>query len=208
MTKSTFLIGFYFVIFAIFPAQLFAKNVTDTISEIVPQICKSFCEPWVSAVGDCVTNANANYSASINTKDLASFQFLGDLTILSSCACSATAVQASELCLACASRNICIQPALNMQDYFMICQDPINNGWEVFKRYHKDIDSCEANSTENQSPSDVESTDPVSETDTLSTDTLSDISSDISTPSSTETPCYTTHTTYMAARRPPRTYIN
>src|SRR6478609_3344816 len=127
---------------ALFAIGASAANVTEMAMNVIPEVCKSDCSQWVTVVGDCVTNLNANFSASINSGDLSSWQFSGDASGIPTCLCSAEAVQASSTCLTCASESLCLTPALTMQDYHMVCQDPVTNGWSVFRRYHPALDTC------------------------------------------------------------------
>ncbi|CAM6054138.1 unnamed protein product [Sphagnum tenellum] len=131
-----------------------ATNITETVNGIIPNSCKSDCQQWVSSVGDCITNLNETFSASINTGNLSSWQFSGNLSDIASCLCAATAVQSSQTCLSCASDNLCISPAFSMQDYSMVCNNPMY-ALQIFKRYHPNIGagSCSASSSSSVSGS-------------------------------------------------------
>jgi len=130
--------------------------------------CKDACSQWVSIVGTCVGNLNMTVTASINSSDLSSWNFDGDLSGIPNCLCSGEAIQASQSCLDCGSRSLCIQPALTMQDYSQVCQSP-SNAWGIFSRYHSSIASCIENggtATEQptETPSESSSSEQPSET--------------------------------------------
>lgn len=178
------------VLAAIAPAL--AANITEVVTGILPSQCSDQCNQWVSTVGDCITNLNANFSASVNTGDVSSWNFEGDLSAIPPCFCSAEAVQASESCLSCASENLCVTPALTMQDYSMVCQDP-KNAWSIFRRYHPNInpDSCSSETeSPTESPSATESpteSPSATESPTETTESPTDTESSTETESPTET---------------------
>lgn len=123
-----------------------AWNITETYDHVSGP-CKTECDPWVATVGDCISATNQTYNASMNVADLNSFQFSGDLNPLGECACTAVAVQSSQSCLGCLSERINLEPALSMQDYFMVCQNPMN-AITIFSRYHKWVEEIATTTTE------------------------------------------------------------
>lgn len=148
-----------------------AASLSELAGPWVPQACQEDCSGWLTAVSDCLASADATYSGSVSTGDLLSAQFTGDLSVLSGCACSAVAVQASESCLSCASESLCLAPALTMQDYSMVCQDPLSSGLSMLQKYHGGkLDFCKAPETTVPVGSGTE-TSSSSETETSSSST-------------------------------------
>lgn len=145
-----------------------ALTLNEAYSSYMPEHCKAECQQWVDVVGGCVTNANASYSASVSTGDLASAQFSGDLSILSGCGCSAEAIQASQSCLACASEKLCISPALSMQDYSMVCQDPLSVGMGLLNAHKDKFGTCEGGFNAGAGSSSSSTEEPTSTAETTS----------------------------------------
>lgn len=121
-----------------------AGPIADFANMVTPEACKADCQQWSTVVGDCISNANADFSASVNTGNPLGAQFSGDLTLFSTCACAAEAVQASESCLSCASTHLHIEPVLSMQDYSLVCQDPLTNGMALYNKYKDKLMACGA----------------------------------------------------------------
>ena len=125
----------------------YAANITAAIESVVPQQCASQCDGWIQSVGNCITNLNQDFSATINTSDLDTFAFTGDLSTMPACFCSVEAIAASTTCLQCATDNLCLEPAITSDDYLQICNNPMF-AVSVFQRYHSTTkwDQCSASS--------------------------------------------------------------
>ena len=193
-----------------YSATVSAANIVDTVMSIVPaHPCKDACSQWVSIVGTCVGNLNMTVTASINSSDLSSWNFDGDLSGIPNCLCSGEAIQASQSCLDCGSRSLCIQPALTMQDYSQVCQSP-SNAWGIFSRYHSSIASCIENggtATEQptETPSESSSSEQPSETPSESSSSEQPSETPSESSSSSEQPSETPSESSSSSEEPVET---
>lgn len=109
----------------------------DFLKSAVPSACQDACAKHIDCVGSCLEELNANLTVSVNTADPNSVSASGDFIGVSSCFCSAEAINYSVGCLTCANKELCLESKpITVHDYQDVCnRGPIALA-ELYGRYH------------------------------------------------------------------------